>query len=472
MVINLTKPRGEIITFYSYKGGTGRSMALANVACLLARRSRKKVLMIDWDLEAPGLHWYFREREKPQSVESRAYEKDLKELPGLIELFLEISDATTQPRFNSDDEIAVETLVRKLNLPSYTVKTPVPYVYLLKAGRFDEQYSQRINSFNWIEFYERSPSFFRFFAERLKHHYRYVLIDSRTGATDISGICTALMPEKLVTVFTPNRQSLEGVLELAGNAAAYRKQSNDLRPLAIFPLPSRVEASETTLRQQWRFGTRQDSFMGYQPGFEELFQRIYNLPQCDLSNYFNEVQIQHFPRYSYGEEIAVLKEKEGDRLSLSRSYESLTAQMLSSTPPWDYNPNHIRARNVALPLPSFIEQRYQDLEATVAQLEDSIEALQRDLERTKVLRLIPEEANAKGFRIISQLIIKLNDSVVAIQTAIKNYRSQLEETVLSADDVVREYENIGEQIIKVSNFIKMIQYIQLDLPGFIQRSSG
>jgi MinD-like ATPase involved in chromosome partitioning or flagellar assembly len=49
--------RGEIITFYSYKGGTGRSMALANVACLLAARPEcqgEGVLMIDWDLEAPG----------------------------------------------------------------------------------------------------------------------------------------------------------------------------------------------------------------------------------------------------------------------------------------------------------------------------------------------------------------------------------------------------------------------------------
>ncbi len=471
MAINLTKPPGEIITFYSYKGGTGRSMALANVACLLARRSRKKVLMIDWDLEAPGLHWYFREREKSQSADSKAYEKDLKEAPGLIDLFLSISEAMTQPQFNSDDEAAVEVLVRKLSLQPYTLKTHVPYVYLLKAGRFDEQYSQRINSFDWIEFYERSPSFFRFFAERLKQHYQYVLIDSRTGATDTSGICTALMPEKLVTVFTPNRQSLDGVLDLASNAAAYRKQSDDLRPLTIFPLPSRVEASETTLRQHWRFGTRQDGFLGYQPGFEQLFQRIYNLPQCNLSNYFDEVQIQHFPRYSYGEEIAVLKENEGDRLSLSRSYESLTTQMLSFTPPWEYKPNR-RTRTVVLPLPPLIEQRYQDLKATVVQLKEATDALQTDLEKTQASHLVPEDVNAEeGFKSINQLIIGLNDTVVNGQTALKEYRSYLEETVLNPEEVIRDYENINEQIIKVSNFIRIIQIIRVDLPGFIKRSS-
>ena len=55
---------GEIITFYSYKGGTGRTMALANVACLLAERigPNECVLVIDWDLEAPGLHRFFPPR--------------------------------------------------------------------------------------------------------------------------------------------------------------------------------------------------------------------------------------------------------------------------------------------------------------------------------------------------------------------------------------------------------------------------
>src|ERR1044072_5884513 len=51
--------QGRIVTFYSYKGGTGRSMALANFAWILAA-SGKRVLAIDWDLEAPGLHRYFR----------------------------------------------------------------------------------------------------------------------------------------------------------------------------------------------------------------------------------------------------------------------------------------------------------------------------------------------------------------------------------------------------------------------------
>src|SRR3954453_5414042 len=49
---------GQVVTFYSYKGGTGRSMMLANVAWILAANG-KRVLVVDWDLEAPGVHRYF-----------------------------------------------------------------------------------------------------------------------------------------------------------------------------------------------------------------------------------------------------------------------------------------------------------------------------------------------------------------------------------------------------------------------------
>src|SRR3954464_12149614 len=52
---------GSVFTFYSYKGGVGRSFTLANIAVLLARWGHR-VLCLDWDLEAPGLGDYFRPR--------------------------------------------------------------------------------------------------------------------------------------------------------------------------------------------------------------------------------------------------------------------------------------------------------------------------------------------------------------------------------------------------------------------------
>ena len=61
---------GTIITFYSYKGGVGRTMALANVACLLAKRCAPggRILTMDWDLEAPGLHRFFAQAERQENA--------------------------------------------------------------------------------------------------------------------------------------------------------------------------------------------------------------------------------------------------------------------------------------------------------------------------------------------------------------------------------------------------------------------
>src|SRR3954462_14549608 len=75
--------QGRIITFFSYKGGTGRSMALANVAWLLASAGNR-VLVIDWDLEAPGLHRYF---------EPFLDDKSLEDSTGIIDFVLEFATA-------------------------------------------------------------------------------------------------------------------------------------------------------------------------------------------------------------------------------------------------------------------------------------------------------------------------------------------------------------------------------------------
>src|SRR5436309_1062165 len=45
----------ETVAFYSYKGGVGRSLLLANVAVILAQAGRR-VVCVDLDLDAGGLH--------------------------------------------------------------------------------------------------------------------------------------------------------------------------------------------------------------------------------------------------------------------------------------------------------------------------------------------------------------------------------------------------------------------------------
>jgi hypothetical protein len=315
---------GKIVTFYSYKGGTGRSMALANFACWLATdvvASPGRVLLVDWDLEAPGLHRYFAEKaETPENADR----------PGLIDFFWELrarldAEPPLGERLRGDDR--ARALREELRTYDYIVSDVAPGVDLIKAGRFGADYARLVSAFDWVEFYEKHGGVFRALRELASETYAYTLIDSRTGFNDVSGICTMLMPEKLVLVFTPNRQNLSGVVDLAARAVDYRIRADDFRPLGVFPLPSRIENAEQSLKKDWR--------EQYQKAFEATLKNIYQLDGCDLSAYFDDVLLPHVSFYAYGEELALLREKHSDALSLSRAYESFFRRLEALEFPWD-----------------------------------------------------------------------------------------------------------------------------------------
>src|SRR4051794_27086660 len=129
----------EVITFYSYTGGSGRSTALANVACLIARRCppSRGVLMVDWNLESPSLHRFFQ-----------APDED----PGLLDLFVELDSHI--PASGSDDAAAA---VERAQPDRFVLPTDTLSLSLLKAGRFDSYYFSAVSSFQWAALHERAP---------------------------------------------------------------------------------------------------------------------------------------------------------------------------------------------------------------------------------------------------------------------------------------------------------------------------
>ena len=147
-----------------------------------------------------------------------------------------------------------------------------------------------------------------------------------------------LLPEKLVAVFTPNRQSLDGIVDLVVQAVNYRRSSDDFRPLAVFPLPSRIELAEKVLREQWR--------EVYQSGFEKVCRQVYGVEECNLTAYFDEVQIPHMSYYAYGENVAVLEER-SEALSLRRAYEVFFRRLIDLSFAWEQS---VRVPSVERPM--------------------------------------------------------------------------------------------------------------------------
>jgi cellulose biosynthesis protein BcsQ len=310
-----------IATFYSYKGGTGRSMALANIACLLGLNLQEtgKVLAIDWDLEAPGLHRYF-----PKSSEEEQGER-----PGLIDYFCDLArllDEGGYEEFTSEE--GWRRLEEALPLSNYVIRDVANGVDLMKAGSLGTTYRNLVLSFNWKVFFERYHRIFSAFRAQLASRYRWCLIDSRTGISDISGICTMVMPEKLVAVFTPNVQSIGGLLDMLAEAVKYRCGSDDPRPLSIFPLPSRTITVEPRLMQESR---------AYYTGeFENCLREAYALESIDLAGYFDEVEIPHENFYGFRERVAVRDDPFAtSALSINRAYQRFYERLVKQDCAWE-----------------------------------------------------------------------------------------------------------------------------------------
>src|SRR3954447_1205614 len=117
---------GSVFTFYSYKGGVGRSFTLANVAILLARWGHR-VLTIDWDPEAPGLHQYFA----PLLTTPPA--------TGVVDLVEDFTAGVVRE---------TKHYVTHLNAEDGVVD-------LIAAGHKDDEYARRVQNTDWTTLYEQ-----------------------------------------------------------------------------------------------------------------------------------------------------------------------------------------------------------------------------------------------------------------------------------------------------------------------------
>ena len=180
-----------VTTFYSFKGGVGRTMALVNVAVDLAGRGRR-VLVVDFDLEAPGLDTFDVLRPRTPA-------------PGIIDFvgeYLASGQAPDVERFIGETSGAFDGGGGLWVMPSGLPDT----------------YAASFNQIDWGALYSRHDGYLLF--EDLKEQWRravrpdYVLIDSRTGHTDTGGICTRQLPDAVAILFLPNEQNVRGLAKV------------------------------------------------------------------------------------------------------------------------------------------------------------------------------------------------------------------------------------------------------------------
>ncbi|MBO3752245.1 tetratricopeptide repeat protein [Streptosporangiaceae bacterium NEAU-GS5] len=293
--------QGTVITFYSYKGGTGRTMALANVAWLLAANG-KRVLVVDWDLESPGLHKFFRPFLSSGIVATTS---------GVIDLITTYQWAAmkNEPRPPDwhRDYARVEQHAVSLDFEFPGEGT----LDFISAGRQNRDYYSLVSSFDWDNFYERQGGgqFFKALRADMKACYDYTLIDSRTGLSDIADICTIEMPDVLVDCFTLSDQGIEG----ASGVAKHISERYPDRDIRILPVPMRIEINEKE---------KCDAGRAYARHKFERFPR--GMIHEQLDRYWGAVEIPYMPFYAFEEILSTFGEEPNRPNSMLAAFERLT----------------------------------------------------------------------------------------------------------------------------------------------------
>jgi len=423
---------GQVITFYSYKGGVGRTMALANIGTMLSHWGYR-VLMVDWDLEAPGLENYFKDSISVEEIKKRK---------GLVDLL----HPNEEDKKLTWGKIAV-TIKTEIS------KTPI---HLITAGRRDENYYDKVRDFDINVFYEEEDGYntIEELRNQWKASYDFVLIDSRTGITDIGGICTIQMPDVLVTLFTPTKLGFEGIVDVAERAlVAQQKLFHARYRLTILPIPTRMDSNEFGLMRDWMNRFAND--------LKDIYKEW--LPVSVTSrNILDVTKVPYFPYFSYGEKLPIIEQGTTDPTGLGYAYESIAALIANQFIDVDLliNDRGLFLQKVNLTKEEIESKQKQ---SSLSYLTNKVKKIYLSYANSelKLARKLYEDLVMKDYNIwYRQLIVgekniaqtvmwKFNEADVAIVLTSMNYDLML--GITKVENILVEKANyIGVEIIKVN----------------------
>jgi cellulose biosynthesis protein BcsQ len=188
-----------IISFYSFKGGVGRTFTALEVAAQLARRGRS-VCLWDLDLEAPALHRHPQVRDGLEAAPL-----------GTLELFEGAAD---------DGAVAGEQVARAISTKQLSDGRPISFLLAASLDRLDGEQDPETSGFmegylglEWEEQFAsgRGLNLFVSVADELADRFDVVIVDARTGLTDLGLLSTRVLADAVVLVFGLSDQNLEGV---------------------------------------------------------------------------------------------------------------------------------------------------------------------------------------------------------------------------------------------------------------------
>jgi cellulose biosynthesis protein BcsQ len=246
-----------IVSFYSYKGGVGRTTTLSSLASYHARRIGAKVLILDCDFEAPGLINFFGMNED-----------DLASKGGIVEYLTDVTYLS--------DKKSIDIRQYIHTISTGASRDPLGYagdkgiIYVMNAGNVSvnnistkdksttdlrSHQDHYLHGMARLDFSNPDNFVLQFQEMLIKANEAYqpdvILLDSRTGFNDVFNNIALRLSDIVVGLFGTSKQNIPGIYNFLDTIVAENQEKeNSLEVVLVNSIASNVRQSYKNFKKQ------------------------------------------------------------------------------------------------------------------------------------------------------------------------------------------------------------------------------
>jgi len=405
-------------------------MALANIGLYFFKRGMT-TLLVDWDLEAPGLERYFEER-------FHLNLPDLTQRPGLIDMIRTYLEEKKNSQAIDQDYPTLEKYLYVLD-QNNDQKLMLLHAGKRSHGKLWKDYAEFVQNFDWVEFYEEweGGAYLEWLREEFKSIADVILIDSRTGVTEMGGVTTQHLADNLVLICGANIENIDNTVRMAKSFTSDAIRTvRQGRELEIIVVPSRIDDSDSE-------------------GFGEFLQRLSatfsDVPMRALDDGYSmeAMLIPYLPAFSYRETL-VFDDPEIEKKAgrLLEAYRRIASNM-ESLAPADASLFKGSSSTVGSQITVFLSYARQD--------RDRVEVVRDFLARNHIITTeLPERSDY-----LSETTRELQsvDCVMAFVSGNSTRSKNFDRVLLMADDLNKPIIPILLEPAQIPLYLTRLQFI-------------
>jgi cellulose biosynthesis protein BcsQ len=227
----------QTVSFYSFKGGVGRTTALTHVAWILANRGHK-VVAVDLDLEAPGLSTAFKLQPQPKY--------------GIVDYFYE--------RAYLPDSVGADIAIGDI-FGEVTIEDTSGRLFIVPAGILSLDYISKVDDLRATTVSNRGETLWSIFKNDINEQLKpdIILVDSRTGINQWGALSLLEAADRAIVFLFPNEQNQLGIDILLKSLDSFGKISINF---VFSPVPDMTEvglAKIKSISQSLNIGREDDN---------------------------------------------------------------------------------------------------------------------------------------------------------------------------------------------------------------------